>query len=56
MKSSFSRNFTTAALIILIALTVLGASFQLQVKEYMTESTISGLQKDAGVIANLAAA
>ena len=56
MKSSFSRNFTTAALILLLALTVLGASFQLQVKDYMTESTISGLQKDAGVIANLAAA
>jgi len=56
MKSSFSRNFTTAALILLLALTVLGASFQLQVKEYMTENTISGLQKDAGIIANLAAA
>ena len=56
MKSSFSRSFTTAALILLIALTVLGAFFQLQVKDYMTKSTISGLQKDAGVIANLAAA
>jgi len=56
MKSSFSRSFTTAALILLIALTVLGASFQLQVKEYMTESTISGLKKDADIIANLAAA
>ena len=56
MKTSFSRSFTTAALILLIALTVLGASFQMQVKEYMTESTISGLQQDAGVIANLAAA
>ena len=56
MKSSFSRSFTTAALILLIALTVLGASFQLQVKEYMTESTISGLEKDADIIANLAAA
>ena len=56
MKTSFSRNFTTAALILLIALTVLGASFQLQVKDYMTETTISGLQKDAGIIANLAAA
>jgi len=56
MKSSFSRNFTTAALILLIALIALGASFQLQVKDYMTDTTISGLQKDAGVIANLAAA
>jgi len=56
MTTSFSRSFTTAALILLITLTALGASFQLQVKEYMTESTISGLQKDSAVIANLAAA
>ena len=56
MKSSFSRSFTTAALILLIPLTALGASFQLQVKDFLTNSTISGIQKDAGVIANLAAA
>ena len=31
MKSSFSRNFTTAAAILLLALVILGASFQLQV-------------------------
>ena len=53
MKSSFSRNFTTAAVILLLALTLLGAAFQLQVKEYITNTTITGLQKDAGVIANL---
>ena len=56
MKSSYSRNFTTAAVILLLALTILGAAFQLQVKEFITNSTISGLQKDAGVIANLASA
>ena len=56
MKSSFSRSFTTAAAILLIALTILGASFQLQVKEYLTDSTVSGLQQDAEVIAELAAA
>ena len=56
MKSSFSRSFTTAAVILLLALTLLGAAFQLQVKEFMTDRTISGLQKDAGVIANLASA
>ncbi len=55
MKSSFSRNFTTAALILLLALTVLGASFQFQVTEYLTETSVSGLQKDAEVIADLAA-
>ena len=56
MKSSFSRSFSTAAAILLIALTVLGASFQLQVNNYLTESTVSGLQQDADVMADLAAA
>jgi len=56
MKSSFSRSFSTAASILLIALTILGASFQLQVNKYLKESTVSGLQQDADVMANLAAA
>ena len=56
MKSSFSRNFTTAAAILLLALVILGASFQLQVNDYMEDSTVSGLRQDAGVISNLAAA
>ena len=56
MKSSFSRSFSTAAAILLIALTILGASFQLQVNNYLKESTVSGLQQDADVIANLASA
>jgi len=55
MKTSFGRSFFTAATILLLALTVLGASFQMQVKEYLTDSTVSGLQQDASVIANLAA-
>ena len=56
MKSSFSRSFSTAAAILLIALTILGASFQLQVNNFLKESTVSGLKQDADVIANLAAA
>ena len=56
MKSSFSRNFFTAAAILLLALTVLGASFQLQVQRYMESTTVTGLQQNAAVIANLAAA
>ena len=56
MKSSFSRSFSTAAAILLIALTVLGASFQLQVNNFLMKSTVSGLQQDADVIANLASA
>ena len=33
MKSSFGRSFSTVATILLLALTVLGASFQMLVKE-----------------------
>ena len=56
MKSSFTRSFTTAATILLLALTILGASFQYQVKEYLVGATVSGLEQDAQVLANLAAA
>ena len=56
MKSSFSRSFFTAATILLLALTVLGASFQLQVNKFMEDSTVTGLQQDAAIISNLAAA
>ena len=56
MKSSFSRSFFTAATILLLALSVLGAAFQIQVNRYMEDSTVAGLQQDAAVISNLAAA
>ena len=56
MKSSFSRSFFTAATILLLALSVLGAAFQLQVNNYMEDTTVAGLQQDSAVIANLAAA
>lgn len=55
MKSTFGRNFATAATILLLALAILGASFQIQVKDYLEETTIARLQTDAGVIADLAA-
>ena len=56
MKTSYSRSFSTIAAILLLALTVLGASFQLLVKDFLTDSTVSGLQQDAKVISELAAA
>ncbi len=55
MKSSFGRSFSTAATILLLALTVLGASFTMQTKHYIESSTVTGLQQDAAVIADLAA-
>ena len=56
MKSSFSRSFFTAATILLLALTVLGASFTLQMNKFMEDTTVSALQQDAAVLSNLAAA
>ena len=56
MKSSFSRSFFTVATILLLALSILGATFQVQVNRYMEDSTVTGLQQDSAVIANLAAA
>ena len=54
MKSSFGRVFYAAALILLVALTMLGVSFQQLVKNYLTESTFSRLDQDAEVLSYLA--
>lgn len=56
MKSAFSRTFSAAAAILVLALLTLGVSFQALVKEYLEDTTMSNLQNDAQVIADLAAA
>ena len=56
MKTTFSRTFFTAAIILLAAMLVLAVSFQILIRDFLTESTISDLKKDAQVISNLAAA
>ncbi len=56
MKSSFGRSFSTAAAILLVAMTILGASFQIKVNQFLTDTTVSGLQQNADTIAELAAA
>ena len=56
MKSAFSRNFSSIAIILLLALCSLGVAFQLLVRDYLMENTVSALQNDAQIIANLAAA
>ena len=38
MKSSFGRSFSVFAGILLVALTVLGGSFQMMVQNYLTET------------------
>ena len=56
MKSTFSRSFSMAATILLLALTILGASFQIQVNNFLEDTSVSQLRQDAQVVANLASA
>ena len=56
MKSSFSRNFSTAATILLMTLTILGASFQIQINNFLEDTTVSRLTHNSQVVANLAGA
>ena len=56
MKSTFSRTFAAAAVILLTAVMLLGTVFPSMVKDYLTEQTVSGLRGDAEVISNLATA
>ena len=56
MKSSFGRSFFTIATILLLSLVLLGTSFQMLINDYMTDNTIQGLQQDAHILADLAAA
>ena len=54
MKTSFSRNFSTTAAILLLSLLILFASFQILVKDYLTETTVKNLQDDANFLSELA--
>ena len=55
MKSSFSRSFYTGALILLVSLAMVGVSYQQLVKDYLTDTTFSRLERDAESISHLAA-
>ena len=56
MKTTFSRTFSTAATILLLALLLLGTTFQYLVQDFLTKNTIAELENDAQMISNLAAA
>ena len=56
MKTTFSRAFFTAAIILLAALLLVGASFQLLVRNLMVQKIQNDLKADCTTIANLAAA
>ena len=56
MRSSFSRNFFPAAVILLVALLLVGTTFQILVEDYLTQSTLTNLEADGRTIADLASA
>ena len=56
MKTTFSRIFFPAAMILLAALLVVGTSFQLLVKNYLIRESLSDLQTDGQTISRLSSA
>ena len=56
MKTSFSHTFFPAAIILMAALLLVGASFQMLVRNLMTRQIEDGLKDDCATIASLAAA
>ncbi len=56
MKTTFSRAFFPAAIVLLAALLLVGASLQVLVRNLLTKQTESNLKTDCATIADLAAA
>ena len=56
MKTTFSRTFSTTIMILFLALTLVGTSFQALVEDYLTESAVADLQQNSSAIASLASA
>ena len=56
MRSTFSRTFFPAALLLLTALLLVGASFQILVRNYLNEQALDGLENDGKAISELASA
>ena len=56
MRSTFSRTFFSAAMVLLMAMLLIGTSFQALVREYLTDQAMEGLQNDGNAISALASA
>ena len=56
MRSTFSRTFFPAALLLLTALLLVGASFQMLVRDYLNDQALSSLKNDGEAISQLASA
>ena len=53
MKTSFSRTFITASIILIATLVLIGVSFQILVRNYLTNSAVERLESDGQCIADL---
>ena len=56
MKTTFSRSFTTAVIILLLVLIVVGTSFRMLVSDYLMDTTVEDLLNEATTIASMAEA
>ena len=56
MKTTFGRNFITHTLILVLALIAVGISFQLLVRDYLTDKTVDMLKNDCSTISQVASA
>ena len=56
MKTTFSRQFVSTAVILLLALLLLGGAFRIVVQDYLEQTTTAQLQTDAYAISELTAA
>ncbi len=56
MRTTFSRTFFPAAIVLLVALLLVGMSLQALVQDFLMDHTIEGLKKDADAISTLASA
>ncbi len=56
MKSAFSRTFFPAAIILMVALLLVGASVQVLIKDYLSGSEMGDMKADGAAIGDLAAA
>ena len=56
MRSTFSRTFFPAALLLLTALLLVGTSFQMLVRNFLNQQALTGLENDGKAISSLASA
>ena len=54
MKTTFSQTFITVAFILLAAMLLVGISFQLLAKNFITSRVVAGLKNDAEVNGTIA--